>query len=65
MQINLSDKSAIDEGEFNRLLARARSKKCILDSDRYINEYTSIPEKELENNPKLKYLLLYYFPLTQ
>ena len=55
MQINLSDKSAIDEGEFNRLLARARSKKCILDSDRYINDYTSIPEKELENNPKLKY----------
>ena len=55
MQINLSDKSIVDEGEFNRILARARSKKCILDSSRYIEEYRNIPQEELESNPRLKY----------
>ena len=55
MQINLLDKTVTDGGEFNRLLARARSKKCILDSEKHIEEYYKIPKSELEHNPKLKY----------
>lgn len=55
MQINLLYDKLPDQGDFNRSIARARSKKCLIPKTDDFSRYLNWSQDELRRDPRLRY----------